>query len=67
MTSSPGSMPPPYEAVICCDHEGRGPVRLPIVDAANFVAEFNRVYGDHGLTIVSTSHDKVKDADKVTV
>ena len=39
-------------------------MRLPIVDVAEFVAELNRVDGDHGLHILFSGHDGAKDGTK---
>ena len=67
MTSSPGSMPPQYEAIIQCDQQGRGPVRLPLQDADLFIAEFNRKYGDHGMSVIAINQPMPLANDKATV
>jgi len=54
MTSSSGSMPPPYEAVIRKDNKNLGPIRLPLKDAGQFLEQFHRIYAGLGISIASS-------------
>lgn len=54
MTSSPGSMPPPYEAVVRRGGKEIGPIRLPLDEPEQFIKDFNQIYHDHKLSVVAT-------------
>jgi len=54
MTSSSGSMPPPYSAVLRKGEEEVGPIRLPEENVARFVEHFDLIYRRVGMTISPT-------------
>ena len=54
MTSSSGSMPPRYEAVVRRGDRETGPVRLPLDEPEQFINDFNKVYHDHKMSVVAT-------------
>ena len=54
MTSSSGSMPPPFEAVIRRGGEEIGPIRLPLDEPEQFIKDFNLIYRDHKMSVVAT-------------
>ncbi len=56
MTSSPGELPPPYEAIVCREDRVLGPVRLPPEDPDQFVVEFNRIYQRAGMRMEAIPH-----------
>ena len=55
MTSSPGMMPPTYNAVVQRNDQGIGPIRLPIEQQRQFIDEFNERYRGLGIS-VSRAH-----------
>jgi hypothetical protein len=55
MTSSPGSMPPAYEAVLRRNDQVTGPIRLPEKEVEHFLEQFHRTYRSLGISIVSCS------------
>ncbi len=54
MTSSRGSMPPPYEAVVRRGDLETGPIRLPLDEPEQFINDFNQIYHDHKMSVVAT-------------
>ena len=54
MTSSPGSMPAPYDAVVRRGDQETGPIRLPLDEPEQFIKKFNDVYHDHKMSVVAT-------------
>jgi len=54
MTSSSGSMPPRYEAVVRRADRETGPIRLPLDEPEQFINDFNKVYHDHKMSVVAT-------------
>jgi len=54
MTSSSGSMPPRYEAVVRRGDRETGPIRLPLDEPEQFINEFNKLYHDHKMSVVAT-------------
>lgn len=55
MTSSPGAMPPAYEAIVQRNGQVTGPIRLPEKGVEDFLEQFHRTYRNLGITIVSCS------------
>lgn len=53
MTSSPGSMPPAYEAILQRNGRVTGPIRLPEKEVEHFLEQFHRTYRSLGISIVS--------------
>ena len=51
--SSP-SRPHRCDAVVRHSGQATGPIRLPLVDAERFIADFNRLYRPTGLSVVAT-------------
>jgi hypothetical protein len=53
------------EAAIYRDQKPVGPVRMPMKKRASFVAEFNRVYKQTGITIYHVPDDEAEEVTPI--
>ena len=63
MTSSPGALPPPYDAIVRRGDQGIGPVRLPLKEQQRFIEDFNRLYRHMGISVAEIESQRREDAD----
>lgn len=50
----------PCDAVVYRDDRAIGPLRLPSKNAASFIEQFNRLYGDSGMAL---EHNRINQSD----